>query len=621
MYKRHTALLLGFACLASASAALAQTGQPEAAPALSTGPIQSVTVNWQRNPSKWFRAESQHVVVYSDTDSEDVTRLLNNLERLDYLLRVYTKGYAKTGAADTKLTLYYAKRIEDLGRLGLAQPAESVGLYNSCAAGVNGFGAQLTVIGDLKDEELPKAELNASLSHLFEGYARHFLYRHTDLRAPAWFIDGFAQYFSSVRFSDGQLIVGRTPTGIGAYLNFLENGRRRSLDYKDVLEDNDKEGVSYGGKAGLQLEFQARSWLLVHYILSSEDNRRRLGVYLKTFYDGVPSVQAFEAAFGIPVANLATDMWRYRLQAAKVLRAEQQALPRANVNFDSLPQSAGDFVLADALLRSCPDAGQRRALLDTLHTEAGRLPNSAFAQLTLSRALVETGRAADALPYLDKAARSDEANAELHYLTGLAHLRVAQQAQAGSTERASHLAAAQRSLARAASLNAVPSPASATPAIAPASASTIALATLQADLLTNGDPSQPALEGVIGAWRRTRDVGALGKAAVLAYAWQGDGISSANLLRSMASNRRDPDTAAWAQTWQKRLDAGLTRAAIRDGLMADPWSTAAFREWTIANENVADYVTTRAGLEDAQQFYDKSGDPAKGEPQIVAPHR
>jgi hypothetical protein len=55
----------------------------------------------------------------------------------------------------------------------------------------------------------------------------------------------------------------------------------------------------------------------------------------------------------------------------------------------------------------------------------------------------------------------------------------------------------------------------------------------------------------------------------------------------MASNRRDPYTAAWAADWQRRLDAGLTRDDIRAGLMAYPWSGPGFREWTIdATENI-----------------------------------
>src|ERR1043165_4047848 len=39
--------------------------------------------------SPWFRAESPHFVVYSDTREEDVAPLLDNLAKLDRLLRAY----------------------------------------------------------------------------------------------------------------------------------------------------------------------------------------------------------------------------------------------------------------------------------------------------------------------------------------------------------------------------------------------------------------------------------------------------------------------------------------------------------------------------------------------------
>ncbi|MEO7580718.1 MAG: hypothetical protein ABIT83_24200, partial [Massilia sp.] len=50
-------------------------------------PAPSVVVAGYKSPSKWFRAESQHFIVLSDTSNEEVTQLLNNLEKLDYLLR------------------------------------------------------------------------------------------------------------------------------------------------------------------------------------------------------------------------------------------------------------------------------------------------------------------------------------------------------------------------------------------------------------------------------------------------------------------------------------------------------------------------------------------------------
>jgi hypothetical protein len=604
MRRQHTtAGMLGAALLVSAlGAAQAQQAHPDA----KADGIQKVNVVSQRNPSDWFIAESQHFVVYSDTSHEEVTRLLNNLERLDYLLRLYTKPYDKTGNSERKLTLYYAERVEDFDRLDLDAPVNAVGLYSSCAAGVEGVGVQLEAIDELDNARLAKQPLNESLSHIFEAYARHFLNRHTDIRAPIWFLDGFAYYFSAIRFTDDQLVVGRTPPSLGGYLEFLNQGHRYSLDYQDILNQNDSEGINYAKKSGLKLEYEARSWILVHYLLSTEDNRNRLLAYLKAFYGGEASAPAFEKAVGIKVGDLGTAMWQYRRMSSKVVQVIVPELPRAIVNFTGLPKAAGDFVLLDAALKACPARERREKLLNQVRSAAAQDPNNPTAQVTLARALVESGHGAEALPWLGKALASDAGNAELHLLAAQAHLDAA--AQDGAA-KAAHLADAERQLARAHALD-------------PA-APDVALAQLRADLEASSDPSQAALENVIAAWHRERDVPALGKAAVLAYAWMGDGISSANLLKSMASNRRDPDTATWAADWQKRLDAGLTRADLRaglhDGLNRDPWDASVLHEWTVAQKDVLQNVIVNAGLEDARHAIIQNPNPGDLSKEVPIP--
>jgi tetratricopeptide (TPR) repeat protein len=554
--------------------------------------IQSITVTSQRNPSTWFRAESQHVILYADTSQDEAQRLLDNLERLDDLLRIYTKGYTKTSGPESKITFYYTARFDDLARLGagLGSPTpEAVGVYSSCVDGVAGFGAQLETIDTLDNDKLVKHPLNVSLSFLFEAYARHFLYRHTDLRAPTWFIDGFAHYFSSVRFTDSRMSVGRWPTILGRYFSLLDGEMGNyALYYRDVLEQNENGGLGGEGTMRQQVEYEARSWLLVHYALSSEDNRRRLGAYLKAFYDGVPSVQAFEQSFGIRVDDLSTAMWRYRQKGLRVLQVDRPGLPRAVVNVDVLPEASDDYLLAEASLKSCPPKATEQATIRRV-LDAAPPPGpsvSVLVQRTLARALIYAGRAADALPYLDAALRKDGADAELHFLTGLAHLRLA---EAGGADKAVRLAQARQRFARALEL---------APALPGA-----ALGKLCVDIMAGGEPSQDAIDDVLTAWRGSRDVGGLGRAAALVYAWRGDGIGAANLLRSMASNRRDPYTAAWATGWQRRLDAGLTRDAIRAGLTALPWSGPAFREWTIdATQNI-NKIEMNAGMANVGRLF------------------
>ncbi len=563
----------------------AGAGQAGAVSKPSSDGIQSITVTSQRNPSKWFRAESQHVILYSDTSQDEAQRLLDNLERLDDLLRIYTQGYTRTSGPESKITFYYTARFDDLARVGAGLDAptrETVGVYSSCTDGVAGFGAQLETIDALDNSKLARYPLNVSLSFLFEAYARHFLYRHTDLRAPTWFIDGFAHYFSTVRFTDNRMSVGRWPTILGRYFRLLDSEMGAyALYYRDVLEQNEDGGLGGEGKLRQQVEYAARSWLLVHYALSSEDNRRRLGAYLKAFHDGVPSVQAFERTFGIRVDDLSTAMWRYRLKGLQVLQVDRPELPRAIVNLDVLPEASDDFLLAEASLKSCPSDAIRQATIRRV-LDAAPPPGpsvSVLVQRTVARALIYAGRSAAALPYLDAALRKDGADAELHFLAGLAHLRLA---EGGGADKATRLAEARQRFARAVEL---------APALPGA-----ALGKLCVDLLAGGEPGQDAIDDVLTAWRGSRDVGGLGRTAALVYAWRGDGIRAGNLLRSMAGNRRDPYTAAWAAGWQRRLEAGVTHDAIRAGLASFPWSGPAFREWTIDATASIDRIELNAGM-------------------------
>src|SRR3954467_11959270 len=69
----YAVVLLGSSALMNAQA----QQQPEAQPA------PSVVVAGQRHASPWFRVESQHLVVYSNTSNGQVAELLNRLEKLD----------------------------------------------------------------------------------------------------------------------------------------------------------------------------------------------------------------------------------------------------------------------------------------------------------------------------------------------------------------------------------------------------------------------------------------------------------------------------------------------------------------------------------------------------------
>jgi len=535
--------------------------------------------------SPWFRAESQRFVVYSNAPADDVERLLDNLEKLDHLLRLYTLPSGTAPAHEPKLTLYYPRDAADLAEIDADRPALAVGLYSSCASGVQGAGVHLEPIPRLRDDQLERAPQDKTLSYFFEAYARHFLYRHTDIRTPSSFVHGFAQYFSTARFSDKQMVVGRTPAALADYLNFLESGQGQSLDYDDALRQKLADTHGVGGGAAVRLEFEAKAWLLTHYMLSSDDRRQRMNRYLALVGQGIAAPAAFETAFEIKMSELPRLMGYYGHQQVQAIRVDHPSLPVAQVRFRALSRAAGEFVLADAALKSCPGPQAGARLLEKVTALAVQVPAEEAARLTLSRAQIDWGDPQDALPRLEALLKDDEAHVEARTLLGMAHLRLAERS-AGDARHA-HLQAAQRQLQLAAGSN-PPAP-------------DVALALFKAEMATAQEPGSSTLDGVTAAWRAAREVDALTRSAALTYAYAGNGDDAYAALASLALPSRDDPMARWAKQWQGRLETGVSRGDILAEMRAPAPADRPFKEWTLEKETVTREINAIIGLERAAE--------------------
>ncbi len=568
----------------AAAVCLLSTGFAAAAQKPDSVDLERVEVTGKKAEiSDWIRAESQHFIVYSNAGEEDVRPLLDNLEKLDDLLRIYTLPTGQVEPNEPKLTLYFHARLSGLFEMDDEAPSDTVGLYSSCTSGVQGGGVLLNPIPSLNDAQLDKHPLDDSLSYVFEAYARHFVYRHTGIRTPAWFIDGFAQYFSSVRFSDQQMVVGRVPATLGSYLKSLESGRRYSLDFEDVLQHDLVNPHGYGGAAGVHLEYEAKAWLMMHYMLSSDGNRKRMNRYLALVDAGISPTVAFERAYDVKAGDLGNVMWHYELRGAAAMRVAPPSLPAARIRFRTMPKATGEFVMVDAALKSCPGQKAGKSLLEKVTALAARYPDDPLARLTLSRAQIDWGDPQQALSRLDVDLRDDDANVQAWYLAGMANLRLAALSQGDS--RHAFVQAAQQRLQRAHDLN-------------PQSPE-ISFALFKADVAATDAPDDAALQGLALGWKSVREVDAFARSAALADAYAGKADDAYLALGSLALNADDEPMANWARQWRSRLQAGVTRADILAEMRRDPASDVPFKEWTLDKESARMGVEQAIGLETA----------------------
>ncbi|RYY77113.1 MAG: hypothetical protein EOO52_06415 [Gammaproteobacteria bacterium] len=545
--------------------------------------VSEVVVSGQQNPSDWFRAESQHFIVYSDTKQKHVSQLLNKLERFDYLLRLYAKANAPT-KAEPKLTLYYQSRVRDLKKIVKDQPAYTIGFYNSCAQGVQAFATHM-YYGTNPDVSLEKQPENEGLSYIFEAYARHFLYRHTEIRTPNWYIDGFAKYFANTRFSDSETVLGIPPQSIRDYLLYLSSGNNYySLNYKDILLDNESKGHNVAGEAGVRLEFQAKAWALTHYILSSSENIQHFDAYNKLVAAGLEQTKAFEQSFGFPVKKLGNHLWKYKRKSAEGLKLNLTAGAEQEIQFSSLPISANKLMLADAAIKSCPTRALGQELLQNIMSEAKKYPTSDYAQTILSRAQINWGDAKSTIPYLTSVAKGD--NAEAFYLLGNAQLRIANERQ--GDEQKNYLKSAQDNFLKASNLN--------------SSFAEAFYGCFQTGLRLQDTPSKETLSAAIKARTLAPEVSGYLRAAALSHAYLKELSETQATLDLMARNKRDPQMAEWANIWQAKLNTGVTRAALITEMHQEVQPDTRFTEWTLASDSVMQEVQRSAEMAAVTDF-------------------
>ena len=479
-----------------------------------------------KRPHTWFRAESQHFIVYSNTRHSDVAGLLSKLERFWFTLREFSQVDLNPPADTPKQELYYLDDEHALATVDPEAPQYAIGLYTAAADGAMGFGVHM-YYGEDARVPLEKRPENEGLSYIFQAYARDFFYRHSPQRTPVWFIDGYAQYFSTTRFDGDQAVVGMAPGALGTLLQRLGAGYLYSLDYADVLVGNDSDGRNEAGAAGLENEFEARSWVLTHWILSNHDNLAKFQAYIAATRDGEDRVKAFKRVFGLTPGELNHTLWLY-LRKLQALKMTFKSLPEADISFTDLPDSADQLLLAQAALKSDPGSQYGHTLLGQVRAAAAKFPDSELAQLTLARAEILYGDPNTVLPWLEKTTQATPKDAEAQYLLGRAEMATGAYAKAVATF--AHAAEADPK-----------SPA-------------IAYGFYRASLLGTRTIDEDAAGAAVLAYQEAPQVDAYAYHAGLVYAHLDRRDDALAALHTVADNPRPSVWAPLAKSWLAKLD-------------------------------------------------------------------
>ena len=312
----------------------------------------------------WWQAKSRHFTVYSEGNDEKLRGFAERLEKFDFLLR---RLYKPADAEDGSPVQVYLLTGEGKVRK-LARNPNAAGFYTTSTRTAFAVLAR----GDKSD----KFDMGAE-EILFHEYTHHFMLHHFPVAYPAWYVEGFAEFFSVVKFpKNGSIEFGHVPMVRVPGLVLGQPYPLKQLFARDTDGLGQRDGDRYYGTA----------WLLTHYYNYTDSTRRKeMSAYLSDLAAGVPG-KTPDSYFAGGLDGLEKDLkayMRHRLSASSLTSKEMKI---GEIVVSPVDPAQGALVEDELRLINRPKADELPAILTAIRATATKFPDSAYAAALLSEA-------------------------------------------------------------------------------------------------------------------------------------------------------------------------------------------------------------------------------------------
>jgi hypothetical protein len=365
----------------------------------------------------WVKAETDHFIVYANTLPKTAGVFATQLEHYSTLLNRFYNIDPATEAVTQKLEVYLTNpsgHFKEI-RPSMAEDVDGF-IVPGCDQTVAAFAKKYRTEVATGMSHIAKTTENRSQAILFHEYAHQFMFLNGAQKYPAWFVEGFAEYYGTVQIDDEQVMVG---------LNDESNARTlrdyQKIDYAMLL----KNPEALSGKDYTIYAFYAQSWLLTHYLFSTPARMNALHAYLKDYAEGADPITAFEARFNIKVADLDRILDRYLRDESKAWLLKVKDLPAVKASVTTLPASADKLLLWNAASKTCPSKSYQSELLTKIRTEAARFTDDDYAAFTLAQAETIIGDPAKGAQSLSGYVARHPTDAQAFALLGQARYKMA----------------------------------------------------------------------------------------------------------------------------------------------------------------------------------------------------
>jgi tetratricopeptide (TPR) repeat protein len=334
----------------------------------------------------WLEASSDHFVIYSDQNEAAVRGFSERLELFHAAMAFVFKLPPAKPSPSNRVTIFVVSNAAKVRELSQHDNRFVAGVYIPRA------GSSIALVPkrsgptgqfDLQPETI-----------LYHEYAHHFMAGLTSRSFPRWFTEGFAEFFSGVKFRDDSVGLG-TP----ANHRVLELAYARNVPIRNLLD--------YDGGASLKSRtydsFYGQSWRLFHYLQFSDERTGQLTKYQQLLAEGETALAAAEGAFG-DLDQLESDTERYSQQRKLAyVQISRTQLPIGPINVRALRPGEAAILLTRIRSTVGVDERQAQAVVGEARRITAQFPDDPVVLTALAEAEVDAGNSVAAIAAADKA--------------------------------------------------------------------------------------------------------------------------------------------------------------------------------------------------------------------------
>jgi len=378
----------------------------------------------------WYRASSEHFLIYSEQKPEALRAFAEDLERFDGAVR-YLRGMEDLPLSQgNRITIFSLRTPEDVQRLYGDKTGFIQGFYKGSAGGSVAYVAR----GDPSSAPRRK-QIGSNLTYesvfggmdgetiLLHEYSHHLMMQDLTVPYPEWLVEGFAEFMSTAQFEkDGTVGIG-LPAGHRYY--GLLNGQMLPLEtllsgkYDKITEEQHESIYGLG-------------WLLTHYLTFEPSRKGQLRAYLEDLAKGTEPLQAAQARFG-DLKKLDHDLDGYlRRPKMQYLKVSGSALNFAPIQIGEVSAGAAAVMPLLAEIKNGTAASAAEAMAQKVRAVEKAYSGDELVETTLAEAELDAKHLDAAETAADRAIKVNSRNTEAMVLKGRAMLERAAQAGDGA---------------------------------------------------------------------------------------------------------------------------------------------------------------------------------------------